>query len=101
LTVTVAARDGGSSFVVRVQPGASRSGVVGEQAGVLRLRVCSPPVDGRANAEVVAVLAEVLGLRPRQIEVVSGQTSRTKTVWIALPPVELEPRLAEVDGVTG
>ena len=62
--------------------------------GVLSWRSIQELVDtGRDESSTLSALA--------QIEVVSGQTSRTKTVWIDLPPVELEPRLAEVDGVTG
>jgi len=72
-------------MTVRVVPGASRPGVVGAEAAALRVRVCSPPVDGRANGELCTVLADWLGVRPRQVHVLSGVTSRTKQVKVDLP----------------
>lgn len=93
MTVEVVPRDGGSVVAVRVQPGASRAELVGEQAGALKVRVASPPVDGRANDELCAVLADALGVRARQVEVLAGHTARTKKVWIELSPDELAVRL--------
>lgn len=77
--------DGATVLTVRVVPGASRSEVVGAVDAALRVRVCSPPVDGRANEEVCTVLAAWLGVRPRQVGVLSGATSRTKLVRVDLP----------------
>lgn len=77
--------DGGAVLTVRVVPGASRSGVVDVVHGALRVRVCSPPVDGRANDELCAVLADALGLRARQVVVVSGGQARNKRVRVELP----------------
>ena len=48
------------SFTVRVVPRASRTEVVGEANGVLRIRLAAPPVDGAANEELVRVLARAL-----------------------------------------
>ena len=79
---------------VRVQPGASRAGVVGVVDGRLRVRLSSPPVDGRANDELIAVLAEAWGLRPREIELVRGLTGRSKTVRVARCEAEVHTLLA-------
>jgi uncharacterized protein (TIGR00251 family) len=78
---------------VRVQPGASRPGVVGAVDDRLRVRLSSPPVDGRANDELVAVLAEALGLRPREIGIVRGLTGRSKTVRVARTEAEVRTLL--------
>ncbi|MEY2755948.1 MAG: hypothetical protein RJB65_2306 [Actinomycetota bacterium] len=78
---------------VRVQPGASRSGVVGVVDDRLRVRLSSPPVDGRANDELIAVLAEALGLRPREIGIVRGLTGRSKTVRVARTEAEVRTLL--------
>ncbi|MEX2294024.1 MAG: DUF167 family protein, partial [Acidimicrobiales bacterium] len=72
----------GWSLTIRVQPGAVRSEVVGPHGDALRIRIASPPVDGKANAELVRFLAEHLGLPARSVEVVRGQTSRTKVVRV-------------------
>ncbi|MBI1832912.1 MAG: YggU family protein [Planctomycetes bacterium] len=63
---------------VRAQPGARRNAVVGEQAGALKVAVTAPPDKGRANDAIVEVLAEALGLKRSQVEIVSGHTSRQK-----------------------
>lgn len=74
--------DGGWSLTIRVQPGARRSEVVGPHGDALRIRVASPPVDGKANAELVRFLAEHLGLPARAVAITRGQTSRTKVVHV-------------------
>jgi len=79
---------------VRVQPGASRPGLVADSGGGLRVRLSSPPVDGRANDELVAVVASALGLRPREITLVRGHTGRSKTLRIERPEAELRTLLA-------
>lgn len=72
----------GWSLTIRVQPGAARSEVVGPHGDALRIRVASPPVDGKANTELVRFLADHLGLPTRSVEITRGQTSRTKVVRI-------------------
>ena len=63
---------------VRAQPGARKAGVLGEQAGALKVAVTAPPEDGRANKALVEALRELLELKRSQIELLSGQTSRDK-----------------------
>ncbi|HEX4588727.1 MAG TPA: DUF167 domain-containing protein [Gemmataceae bacterium] len=67
---------------VRAQPGARKAGVLGEQAGALKLAVTSPPEDGRANAALVELLREVLGLKRSQVELYNGATGRNKKFLI-------------------
>ena len=68
----------GCVLSIRAQPGARRNAFVGEQAGSLKIAVTAPPDKGRANQALVDLLAEQLGLKKSQIELVSGQTSREK-----------------------
>jgi uncharacterized protein (TIGR00251 family) len=87
----------GSVLAVRVQPGARKSGVKGEQAGALKLAVTAPPEDGRANEAVVELLAEVLGVKRKQLELVIGATSRNKKILVrGLPSVGLRERLTQI-----
>jgi uncharacterized protein (TIGR00251 family) len=72
----------GWSLTIRVQPGASRSEVVGPHGDALRIRVAGPAVDGKANAELVRFLAKRLGLPARAVEITRGHTSRTKVVRV-------------------
>lgn len=65
---------------ILVQPRASRSKLGPMHDGRLKVSVTAPPVDGEANAAVIEVLSKTLGIARRQIEIVSGQASRRKTV---------------------
>jgi len=68
---------------VRVIPRAGRSGMAGVRDGALLVKLAAAPVDGAANAELIAVLAEALGLPKRSIEIVNGERSRSKRVRVA------------------
>ncbi len=74
--------DGDLLFCVRVVPRASRSKIVGEHDGAIKVRIASPPVDGAANAELIKVLAKEFGVPTSAIEILSGQTSKTKQIKI-------------------
>jgi uncharacterized protein (TIGR00251 family) len=63
---------------VRAQPGARKAGILGEQAGSLKVAVTAPPEDGKANRALVEVLRESLGLKRSQVALSSGETSREK-----------------------
>lgn len=63
---------------VHVQPGAGRSAVVGRHGDALKVRVAAPPVEGRANEATRALLSETLGVPETDVELTSGQSSRTK-----------------------
>jgi uncharacterized protein (TIGR00251 family) len=79
------ARDeaGGAVLELLVQPRASRTRAVGEHGGRLKLQVAAPPVDGEANAAVLAFLAGALGVRRADVVLVRGETGKRKTVRIA------------------
>ena len=74
-------------FNVRVVPRASKSEIVGALGGALKVRIASPPVDGAANAELIKVLAKTFGIAKSEVEILSGQTSKTKQIKI----MNLEP----------
>ena len=67
---------------MRVVPRAGRSGVAGMRDGALLVRLAAAPVDGAANAELIEVLAQALGLPKRRIEIVGGDRSRSKRVRV-------------------
>lgn len=68
---------------VRVVPRAGRSGIAGVADGVVRVRIAAAPVDGAANDELIDTLARALCVPRRDVQIVSGLTSRTKRVRIA------------------
>jgi uncharacterized protein len=81
---------------LRAQPGARREGIVGVQADRLKVAVHAAPEKGKANAAIIEVLAEELGLKRSQIQLVSGETSPKKTVLIKGESIEmLQARIEE------
>jgi uncharacterized protein len=72
----------GVRLTVRVQPRASRAHIDGVRDGVLRVRLTAAPVDGAANAALVELLAETLGVARRAVRIVRGSTARQKLVEI-------------------
>jgi uncharacterized protein (TIGR00251 family) len=70
------------TFTIRVVPRASKSEVVGEIEGSLKVRISAPPVDGAANVEVVKVLAKAFGVAKSNVSIVSGETSKTKRIRV-------------------
>ena len=81
------------TFTVRVVPRASKSEVIGEHDGALKVRIASPPVDGAANAELIKLLAKTLRIPKADIEIISGQASKTKQIRISgVTPLEFESR---------
>ena len=71
-----------NNFPVKVQPKASGDQVVGYRDGVLQLRVTAPPDKRRANAAVVALLADALGVAKSRVPIVRGQSSRDKVLAV-------------------
>ncbi len=82
-------------ITVRVQPGCSRPGVGGEQAGALVVRVTKRAVGGEATEAALAALAEAFGVARRDVTLVSGARSRSKIIEVAYAdPAVLERLLA-------
>lgn len=83
---------------VLVQPGASRSRVVGVHGDALKVAVAAPPERGRANEAVVDVLARQCSVRPGDIRVVAGFASRRKRVHVVTgDPAGAAERLARIE----
>jgi hypothetical protein len=72
---------------VRVHPAARRTKVGGRygtsEPPVLIVRVNAPATDGRANAAVIEALALAFAVKPREVHLVAGQSSRNKVVEVA------------------
>ena len=82
---------------ISILPRSSINQVVGKEAGVWKIKLTAPPVDGKANKELINFLAKRLKIAKGRIEIVSGQRSRLKKIEIKdLPFPELERLL---DGV--
>ncbi len=82
---------------MRVVPRASRSEIVGEHDGALRVRIAAPPVEGAANEELVRVLSRALGLSRSAIEISAGHSSKLKTVRLLGSASDLETIMRKKD----
>ena len=80
--IDISQKDGCITLTVRVVPRASNTEFAGELEGAVKVRVASPPVDGAANAELIKLFAKTLGVPKNGVEIVSGQTSKTKQIRI-------------------
>lgn len=76
-------KDGDLIFNVRVVPRASKSEIVGDLDGALKIRIASPPVDGSANAELIKVLSKKFNVSKNAVEIIGGQTSKRKQIRIS------------------
>lgn len=72
-------------LTVHAQPGAKRTEVAGVHGDALRIRLAAPPVDGKANAELLRFLADAFGVPRRAVTLVRGEASRQKLVRIEAP----------------
>lgn len=75
--------DGGVRVHVHAQPGAKRTEVVGIYGDAIKIRVQAPPVEGRANEELVRFLAEAVGVSRSQVTLTRGDTNRSKSFLIS------------------
>jgi uncharacterized protein (TIGR00251 family) len=84
----------GCRLKVKVVPGASRTEIVGLLGESVKIRVAAPPEGGKANREVLAIVAGRLGLPLAQVAVVSGQSSPAKVIGlVGLTENEAKARL--------
>ncbi len=80
--IEITETDGDLILSVRIVPRAAKSEIVGEHGGALKIRIAAPPIDGAANAELVKILSKTFGVSKSRIEILSGQTSKTKQIKI-------------------
>jgi len=72
-------------LTLHVQPGAKCTGAAGTYGDALKFRLAAPPVDGKANAELLRYLAGAFGVPQRNVTLVHGDFSRKKIVRINCP----------------
>jgi hypothetical protein len=80
--VEIREHNGETTFAVRVAPRASRDAIEGEYQGALKVRLTTPPLDGRANEALRRLLAESLNVPLSAVRIVAGEKSRTKRVAV-------------------
>ena len=74
--------DTGFNLKLYIQPGAKNTQVSGLHGGSLKIRLAAPPVEGKANAALLAFLAKCFGCAKREITLLSGDLSRHKVLKV-------------------
>ncbi|MGQ9494039.1 MAG: DUF167 domain-containing protein [Anaerolineae bacterium] len=73
----------GIILAVHVVPRSSKNEIAGTYGDALHIRLKAPPVEGAANAALLTFIAQVLEVPLRQLDILSGQTSRHKLLLIS------------------
>ena len=85
------------TIVVKVVPGSSRDRVVGRYGEAIKVQVSAPPEGGKANVAVARLLAEYFGVKPAQVELVSGAGNPRKQFRISAPDeAKIAEKLAQI-----
>lgn len=93
--------DGGVRFILRVTPKAGRNqiqSVMRDAAGnlLLKVAVTDVPEDGKANKAVIKLLSKSFGIAKSDIDILSGETSRVKKLFMRMEPAAAEALIAEL-----
>lgn len=93
-------RAGALILNIRVQPRASRDEIAGHLDARLKVRLRAPPVDGKANQQLIRFIAKLCGVSPGKVTLLSGTTGRNKRLSVdspqrlpqgVAPPLKLGP----------
>ncbi|WP_205342995.1 DUF167 family protein [Denitrificimonas caeni] len=72
-------------LLCHLQPGAKRSEFVGMHGDRIKIRLHAPPVDGKANSQLITFLSKAFGVTKHAVQIESGELSRQKRVRITEP----------------
>ena len=86
LTPAVKPHNGGTAVNCHVQPNASRTAPSGMYGDALKITLKTPPVDGKANKELCRYFADLFDLPGSSVQLLSGQTSRRKRIFVPVAP---------------
>lgn len=84
----------GVYITIHAQPGARREALCGMHGDALKIAVRQAPEGGKANAAIVAFMADILGMAKQQLEVTAGQTSRRKRLFVRGDAAQIAGRIA-------
>lgn len=89
-------KDNSFFIAVLIQPNSPKSIIQGLHDGKLKIRIHSPPVDGKANEELIRFLAKFFAVKKNQVEILRGHTDKNKHIQITTHDLlTLEKKLME------
>jgi uncharacterized protein (TIGR00251 family) len=74
---------GGLIFSVKIVPGSNRTSVCGFLDGMVKIKISAPPEKGKANRSLVKFLAKKVGVKRKDVHIISGQTNPVKSLEIS------------------
>ena len=80
--IDIGEKNGAVTFKIKVQPRAAKSAIAGVHGDAVKVRIASPPVDGKANEEVRNFFARLLKVSTNSVEIIAGESSRDKLLRI-------------------
>lgn len=81
---------------IYLQPGAKKSEIVGKHGDYIKIKVQSPPIEGKANDALINFLAKVCGVSKSSISIASGEKSRIKTICIKNCDEQMKEKIAKI-----
>jgi len=82
---------------IKVQPRASKNRIAGMLGDALKVTLTAPPVDGAANAACIEYFSSIMNLPKNRLEIISGQTGRTKLLKIfGIKIADLKEKIEDV-----
>ena len=82
MSARVLTKPQGLSISVKVVPGASKTVIVGFEGDFVKIRLAAPPVDGKANRELIDYISKLLSVPKSKVHIQSGLTSKRKVIRI-------------------
>ncbi|MES2353524.1 MAG: DUF167 domain-containing protein [Pseudomonadota bacterium] len=74
--------NGTVTLSIHTQPGAKNSQILGLHGAALKIRIAAPPVEGKANAALIAFIAEIFDVPIKQVRLLRGESARQKVLEI-------------------
>ncbi len=85
----------GVTFKVKVVPNSSASKIVEVNEEFVKIKLNSPPIEGRANKEVINLLSKVLDIPKTSIELLNGDKNKLKTIGVPITEEHLREKIAQ------
>lgn len=79
---TIREVDGGVVFSAKIVPGSSKTAVCGLLDGMVKIKISAAPEKGKANQCLVEFLAKQLGVKKKDVHIISGETNPVKSVQV-------------------
>ena len=95
-TLQINKHNGGVTFKVKVIPNSSSSKITEITEEYVKIKLNSPPVENKANKEVINLLSKSLGIPKSSIQLMFGDKNKLKTFWLPMQEEELRTKLASL-----